>query len=39
MCDASADNLQLGSGYVARDVSRFEPAGDARVVVNAVLDA
>ncbi|MGE9009021.1 DUF5666 domain-containing protein [Leptospira interrogans] len=33
------DNLQFGSGYVARDVSRFEPAGDARVVVNAVLDA
>jgi hypothetical protein len=32
-------NLQLGSGYVARDVSRFQPAaGEARVVVNAVLD-
>ncbi|MBR1269755.1 hypothetical protein JQ629_19775 [Bradyrhizobium sp. AUGA SZCCT0222] len=34
------DNLQFGSGYVARDVSRFQPAaGDARVVVNAVLDS
>jgi Domain of unknown function (DUF5666) len=34
------DNLQLGSGYVARDVSRFQPAaGEARVVVNAVLDS
>jgi hypothetical protein len=33
-------NLQLGSGYVARDVSRFQPAaGEARVVVNAVLDS
>jgi hypothetical protein len=32
-------NLQLGSGYVARDVSRFQPAaGEARVVVNAVFD-
>ncbi|HEY0909203.1 MAG TPA: DUF5666 domain-containing protein, partial [Bradyrhizobium sp.] len=31
-------NLQLGSGYVARDTSRFEPSGDSRVVVNAVLD-
>ena len=32
-------NLQLGSGYVARDTSRFEPtSGDARVVVNAVLE-
>jgi hypothetical protein len=32
-------NLQFGSGYVARDVSRFEPTGgEARVVVNAVLD-
>src|SRR5439155_9191249 len=34
------DTLQFGSGYVARDVSRFQPtAGDARVVVNAVLDS
>ncbi|MBR1210108.1 DUF5666 domain-containing protein [Bradyrhizobium sp. JYMT SZCCT0180] len=33
------DQLQFGSGYVARDVSRFQPAGDARVVVNAVLDS
>lgn len=32
-------NLQLGSGIVARDVSRFAPsAGEARMVVNAVLD-
>src|SRR6266536_534573 len=31
-------NLQLGSGYVARDVSRSEPGNAARVVVNAVLD-
>jgi hypothetical protein len=31
-------NLQLGSGYVARDTSRFEPGQDARVVVNAVRD-
>jgi hypothetical protein len=31
-------NLQFGSGYVARDASRFAPSGDARVVVNAVLD-
>jgi hypothetical protein len=31
-------NLQLGSGYVARDSSRFEPGQDARVVVNAVRD-
>jgi Domain of unknown function (DUF5666) len=32
-------NLQLGSGYVARDVSRFQPAaGEARVVVNAVFN-
>jgi Domain of unknown function (DUF5666) len=33
-------NLQLGAGYVARDVSRFQPtAGEARVVVNAVFDS
>jgi hypothetical protein len=31
-------NLQLGSGYVARDTSRFEPRGDARVVLHAVYD-
>jgi uncharacterized protein DUF5666 len=31
-------NLQLGSGYVARDTSRFQPGQDARVVVNAVRD-
>jgi hypothetical protein len=31
-------NLQLGSGYVARDTSRFEPGQNARVVVNAVRD-
>jgi Domain of unknown function (DUF5666) len=31
-------NLLLGSGYVARDTSRFEPGQDARVVVNAVRD-
>ena len=31
-------NLQLGSGYIARDTSRFEPGQDARVVVNAVRD-
>src|SRR2546427_55216 len=31
-------NLQLGSGYVARDSSRFEPGPDTRVVVNAVRD-
>ena len=31
-------NLQLGSGYVARGVPRFEPANDTRVVVNAVFD-
>ena len=30
--------LQLGSGYVARDGSRFQPTGDARVVVNASFD-
>jgi Domain of unknown function (DUF5666) len=33
-------NLQLGSGYIARDVSRYQPAaGEARVVVNAILDS
>jgi hypothetical protein len=31
-------NLQLGSGYVARDTSRFEPHGDVRVVLHAVYD-
>jgi hypothetical protein len=31
-------NLQLGSGYIARDSSRFEPGQDVRVVVNAVRD-
>jgi hypothetical protein len=32
-------NLQLGSGLVARDVSRFAPtSGEARVVVNGVFD-
>jgi hypothetical protein len=33
-------DLQFGSGYVARDLSRFRPsAGEARVVVDAVLDS
>ncbi len=32
-------NLQLGSGFVARDSSRFGPApGEARMVVNGVFD-
>lgn len=33
-------HLQLGSGYVARDASRFQPSGggEMRVVVNAVFD-
>ena len=31
-------NLQLGSGYIARNSSRFEPGQDVRVVVNAVRD-
>jgi hypothetical protein len=32
-------DLRFGSGYVARDVSRFQPtAGEARVVVDAVPD-
>src|SRR5581483_6284237 len=36
----SGSELQLGSGFVARDVSRFAPAaGEARVVVNAVRDS
>lgn len=30
--------LQFGSGYVARDNSRFQPSGETRVVVNAVPD-
>ncbi|MBR0800896.1 hypothetical protein JQ615_36595 [Bradyrhizobium jicamae] len=30
--------LQLGSGFVARDNSRFAPAADTRVVVNATLE-
>ena len=35
----SGNELQLGSGYVAHDVSRFAPtAGESRVVVNAVRD-
>ena len=32
-------NLQLGSGYVAHDGSRFEPTGDTRVVLNATIDS
>jgi hypothetical protein len=33
-------DLQFGSGYAARDVSRFQPtAGEARVVVDATLDS
>jgi hypothetical protein len=32
-------SLQLGSGYVARDTSRFQPANDTRAVVSAVFDA
>ena len=35
----TAAGLQLGSGYVAHDTSRFQPANDVRVVVNAVFDA
>ncbi|MCS3449156.1 MULTISPECIES: DUF5666 domain-containing protein [Bradyrhizobium] len=31
------NDLQLGSGFVARDHSRFSPAADTRVVVNARL--
>ncbi|KJC55767.1 signal peptide protein [Bradyrhizobium sp. LTSPM299] len=30
--------LQLGSGFVARDNSRFSPSADTRVVVNATLE-
>ncbi|CCD99781.1 DUF5666 domain-containing protein [Bradyrhizobium sp. STM 3809] len=32
------NELQFGSGYVARDNSRFQPAGEVRVVINAVPD-
>jgi hypothetical protein len=33
-------DLQFGSGYVARDVSRFQPtAGEARVVADTTLDS
>jgi hypothetical protein len=35
----TAAGLQLGSGYLAHDTSRFQPANDVRVVVNAVFDA
>jgi hypothetical protein len=36
----SASELQLGAGFVARDVSRFAPpSGEARVVVNAVRES
>ncbi len=31
------NDLQLGSGFIARDHSRFSPAADTRVVVNAQL--
>ncbi|BAM92586.1 signal peptide [Bradyrhizobium oligotrophicum S58] len=31
-------DLQFGSGYVARDNSRFQPSGETRVVVDAVPD-
>lgn len=35
----AGSNLQLGSGFVARDGSRFGPAaGEARMVVNGVFD-
>ncbi|MGJ4950774.1 DUF5666 domain-containing protein [Bradyrhizobium sp. HKCCYLS20291] len=30
--------LRFGSGYVARDNSRFQPAGEVRVVIDAVPD-
>jgi hypothetical protein len=34
----TGDDLQLGSGYVVRDLSRFQPSrGEARVVVNATF--
>ncbi|WP_315783419.1 MULTISPECIES: DUF5666 domain-containing protein [unclassified Bradyrhizobium] len=32
------NDLRFGSGYVARDNSRFQPAGETRVVINAVPD-
>ncbi|KWV54388.1 hypothetical protein AS156_00405, partial [Bradyrhizobium macuxiense] len=32
------NDLQLGSGFVARDSSRFSPAADTRVVLNATPD-
>ncbi|WP_035639851.1 DUF5666 domain-containing protein, partial [Bradyrhizobium sp. ORS 375] len=32
------NELRFGSGYVARDNSRFQPAGETRVVLNAVPD-
>jgi hypothetical protein len=36
----SGSDLQLGSGYIARNISRFSPpSGEARVVVNAVRDS
>jgi hypothetical protein len=36
----AGSELQFGSGYVARDVSRFQPAtGEARVVVDAMRDS
>ena len=31
-------NLQLGSGFVARDTSRFAPSADTRVVLNATRE-
>ncbi|MCK1744604.1 hypothetical protein IVA80_28260 [Bradyrhizobium sp. 139] len=35
----AGSNLQLGSGFIARDGSRFGPAaGEARMVVNGVFD-
>jgi hypothetical protein len=35
----AGSNLQLGSGFIARDSSRFGPAaGEARMVVNGVFD-
>jgi hypothetical protein len=33
------NDLQFGSGYVAHDGVRFQPSGNARVVVNAVFDS
>jgi len=32
------NELQFGSGYIARDNSRFQPSGETRVVVDAVPD-